>query len=483
MSTRDVNNKLKKAFPADQVLFKGVEAYKERNNSYLSQLESDITPRVIFLPKSAKEVSEFLKIIKPCVGDGARFAIRGAGQQPLPGCANIQDEITLDLALLSGIQVSKGGVSIAAGGRWGAVYNELSKDGLGVTGARSGNNGIGGLALSGGLSFFGSREGFVCDNVVNYEVVLASGDIVNANAEENPDLFKALKGGGNNFGVVTRFDMRTFTQGPFWGGAVFYFADQFPTQVEALVNEMTRPNASEETHIMISLFFAEELAKGMGLNQALGLNQAYYTQEVEKPPVLEPFVAMQPQIEQLNSMRMTSLKDAAEEQAAMARTGVRCAYMNTTVKPDVATLKAASELFSAALEKVKDLEGIVYSLTMQPYPASLLKKTDELGGNVLGLESANGSLISFLFLMYWKNRSDDQVILKTSQELLDQVDTDAAARGTAVPYKYLNYAFTGQDPIGSYGAGNKEFLQRVSEKYDPEGLFQKVVPGGFKLFT
>ncbi|KAI1247340.1 hypothetical protein MGN70_011228 [Eutypa lata] len=482
MSASDIIDKLKEAFPADQVLFKGVEAYEERNSSYLSRLESDITPKVIILPKSSTEVSEFLKLVQPYVEEGVTFAIRGAGQQPLPGCANIQNAITLDLALLDGVRVDDGVVSIGAGERWGAVYNELSKQGLGVTGARSGNNGVGGLALSGGLSFFGSREGFVCDNVVNYEVVLASGKVVNANAKQNSDLFKALKGGGNNFGVVTRFDMRTFKQGPFWGGSAFYFADQFPSQVEALVNEVTKPDASEETHIMISLFFAEEIAKGMGLNQALGLNQAYYSQEVEKPPVLEPFVAMQPQIDQLNSMRMITLKGAAEEQAAMARTGVRCAYMNTTVKPDAATLNAVSELFNVALDKVKGLDGIVYSLTMQPYPASLLKKTDEFDGNVFGLESADGSLMSLLFLMYWKDQKDDDLILKTTEELVEQVDSDAAARGTAVPYKYLNYAFTGQDPIGSYGPENKKFLQAVSKKYDPEQLFQKAVPGGFKLF-
>lgn len=156
--------------------------------------------------------------------------------------------------------------------------------------------------------------------------------------------------------------------------------------------------------------------------------------------------------------------------------------MNTTVKPDATTLNAAADLFSAALDKVKGLDGIVYSLTMQPYPASLLKKTDEFGGNVLGLNSADGSLISLLFLMYWKDRKDDDLVLKTTRDLVGQVDADAVARGTAVPYKYLNYAFTGQDPIGSYGPENKMFLQDVSNQYDPEGLFQKAVPGGFKLF-
>lgn len=149
MSTSEVIDKLKETFPADQVLIKGGEAYRERNNTYLSTLESDIIPNAIFLPKSTTEVSSFLKIIKSHGGAGVKFAIRGAGQQPLPSCANVQDEITLDLALLSGVQVGDGVVSIAAGERWSAVYNELSYKGLGVTGGRSGNNGVGGLALSG----------------------------------------------------------------------------------------------------------------------------------------------------------------------------------------------------------------------------------------------------------------------------------------------------------------------------------------------
>jgi hypothetical protein len=149
----------------------------------------------------------------------------------------------------------------------------------------------------------------VCDNVVNYEVALASGEIINANAKENSDLWLALRGGGNNFGVVTRYDMKTFKQGPLWGGSVYYFAHSFPSQIEALVNEIQKPDASEETHLMISIGYAAQFG------QTVCQNQVYYTQAVEKPAVLEPFTAIQPQIEQMNSIRMMSLKEASSEQA------------------------------------------------------------------------------------------------------------------------------------------------------------------------
>jgi FAD/FMN-containing dehydrogenase len=203
-----------------------------------------------------------VSIIRPFALNGdALFAIRGAGQQPVPGCSSISSNgITIDLRFLTGINVKDGVVEIGAGQRWGPVYEKLSDQGLGVTGSRSALGGIGELSLAGnsnfflcillplasdsalltpacplgGLSFFSSREGFICDNVVNYELVLSTGDVVNANATENADLWRALRSEGNNFGIVTRFDIRIFEQGHFWGGAVFYFPSSFPDQIQRI---------------------------------------------------------------------------------------------------------------------------------------------------------------------------------------------------------------------------------------------------------
>ncbi|KAF7960691.1 hypothetical protein EAE96_000365 [Botrytis aclada] len=278
------------AFPKPQLVVRNTTEFEELNGSYLPALESDITPACIFLPETKDEVKAFVQIVRPFVASGnIAFAIRGAGQVPLPGSAKIENGITLDLRKLVGVDCKDGIVSIGAGERWSTVYQKLAAEGLGVTGSRSGNGGIGGLALEGGLSFFSSREGFVSDNVVNYEVVLASGEIISANASENSELWIALRGGSNNFGIVTRFDMTTFKQGPFWGGSVCYFSASFPSQIEALVNEIKKPDASEETQLMIIIGYAA--AFGMIACQ----NQVYYTKEAtETPPVLEPFTTIQP---------------------------------------------------------------------------------------------------------------------------------------------------------------------------------------------
>lgn len=146
MTTSQVIAALKASFPGDQIALPNSEIYHSHNNSYLSLLESEISPSAIFLPKNKEDIVAFLKIINE---HNEHFAIRGAGQQPLPGCANTEGGITLDLANIVGVEIKDNIVAIGAGERWGAVYNKLHDQGLSVTGARSGNNGVGGLALSG----------------------------------------------------------------------------------------------------------------------------------------------------------------------------------------------------------------------------------------------------------------------------------------------------------------------------------------------
>ncbi|KAI1778217.1 FAD-binding domain-containing protein [Hypoxylon cercidicola] len=478
MDTTKAITALKETFPSSQILLPGTEPYDKRNQSYLATQESDIEPACIFQPENTKDVSRFIQIIKPTALSGkTAFAIRGAGNMPLPGCSNIQDGITLDLGRLNQVELKDGVVSIGAGTLWNAVDEKVQDAGLAVAGGRSGTSGVGGLALAGGLSVFSSREGFICDNVRNFEVVLASGDVVNASAHENRDLWIALKGGSNNFGVVTRFDFPTFKQGPFWGGNVLYFPASFPGQIEALVAEIQKPDADPNTHLMISTGYSALMGGNMCLNTV------YYTQDVQNPAVLEPFTAIQPQVNQPGVPKTLTLTQMASGQAAGVSNQTRCAYMNVTVKADVATLQAATDIYTAAIAPLQSCEGLTCSLTFQPYPVSLLQQSVAKGGNSLGLDPSDGPAVSVLLLTYWKDKSDDEQILTTMKGALEGMRAKAIENGTALEFIYLNYAASFQDPIASYGAKNKQKLQDVSRSYDPDGLFQKGVPGGFKLFT
>ncbi|KAI1877389.1 hypothetical protein JX265_003397 [Neoarthrinium moseri] len=482
MDVNDVIETLKLAFPNAQLVLPNTTAFTALNTSYLSSAQADLQPRAIFLPRDRDDVVKFVRVVKPyALQGGVNLAVRGAGQQPALGCNNVDDGITVDLRNLTGIHLKDDDaiVSIGAGERWGEVYSKLQEKGLAVTGSRSSMGGIGGLCLSGGLSFFSTREGFITDNVTNFEVVLASGEVINANAKENTDLFVSLRGGGNNFAIVTRYDMRTFKQGKFWGGTVFYFPNSFPSQVEAYVKELKDPEATDETHIMIGAGYSAAFAQ---ISEVMCMNQVYYTKEVENPPILDPYISMQPQLDQMRSVRMLDLVDAAKEQAGHGSSTSRVSYINTTVKADVHTLMAAYGTYVNALGPLKVIEGLTTSFTLQAYPKSLLDKTASAGGNSLGIDPLDGPLMSILILSFWQNKEDDEKIHSTFKGVIEAVDQDAAARGTAVPYKYMNYAAPFQNPIDTYGEGNKAKLQETSTKYDPEGLFQKCVLGGWKLF-
>ncbi len=103
---------------------------------------------------------------------------------------------------------------------------------LTVVGGRLSTIGVPGLLLAGGINFYGNQYGFSCDLVVNHEVVLADGSIVNANSTSNSDLFWALKGGSSNFGIVTRSDLKTIPSKQVWAGVYEVNATYIPQLLE-----------------------------------------------------------------------------------------------------------------------------------------------------------------------------------------------------------------------------------------------------------
>ena len=165
------------------------------------------------LPSTKSEAVQIITALQSA-GDGAgdwAAAIRGGGHGS-DDSNNILNGVTIDMSRLNTTtyDATNNVAKIDAGSLWMDVYVALQKEGVSVTGGREGVVGVGGFVLGGGNSFYTSRTGFSCDTVVNYEVVLANGDIINANASSHADLWRALKGGGSNFGIVTRFDMETF---------------------------------------------------------------------------------------------------------------------------------------------------------------------------------------------------------------------------------------------------------------------------------
>ncbi|KAJ4368374.1 hypothetical protein N0V83_006731 [Neocucurbitaria cava] len=463
-----------KAISASLVVLPGSDEYKEISRSYLSTVESDLEPAAFALPSTKDDVAAILKALKP-FDNKVPIAICGGGQQPAAGVANVAGGITIHLRRFKGIELSqdKTFVSISPGETWGEVYKKLEPEGLAVSGSRAGTGGIGGLSTHGGISFFSSERGFIADDVVNYEIVLASGDVVGANAKEHSDLFKALKGGGgSNFGIITRFDFTTFKQGKMWGGKFMYFPASFPQQLEGIAEYLNGPNPDPRAQVRINIGYAAELG-GM-----MCMNDPTYTKP-EKPEGFSLFTDVEPRIPQVDTLRVATVSELANEQSEQSEYKKRVIYLTTTLKANAEVLKMTLEKFNKGFEPIKSVAGLIYAATYEPYPVSLLKAST---GNSLGLDANDGPLVLFLLYTSWSDTKDDDAVIKANKEVLGDIKKEAEAMGQLSPYTYMNYSFPGQDPISSYGPEIKKQLQAVSQKYDPEGFFQKAVSGGFKLF-
>jgi FAD/FMN-containing dehydrogenase len=151
------------------------------------------------------------------------LAVRG-GSHNGAGLGTCDDGLVIDLSLMRDVQVDPQARTVRADGgcTWGDVDRSTNEHGLATPSGIISTTGVGGLTLGGGLGHLTRKCGLAIDNLLEAELVLASGERVRASEDENPDLFWAIRGGGGNFGVVTSFLFRlhevdTVVAGPtFW---------------------------------------------------------------------------------------------------------------------------------------------------------------------------------------------------------------------------------------------------------------------------
>jgi FAD/FMN-containing dehydrogenase len=189
----------------DLVLIPGDKAYAAKNISFNKRTQ--IAPRVRVIAGSAKAVST---TVLWAMNNGLSFAIRSGGHS-YEGFSQSPD-LVIDVRGMQGIKLSsdKKSVSVGSGSSLELVYKALTPSNLAIPAGSCFPVGVAGHSLGGGFGLLGRPFGLACDSVLSMEVVDASGKILTASEQENPDLFWALRGGGNgSFGVVTNFNFRT----------------------------------------------------------------------------------------------------------------------------------------------------------------------------------------------------------------------------------------------------------------------------------
>ncbi len=174
----------------------------------------------------ARDEADVVATIRVAGEAGVPLAIRGGGHG-VPGYGTCDDGVVIDLAELRNVNVDPQRRTARVGG--GALLGDLDHAthafGLATPAGFISTTGIGGLALGGGLGYLSRRFGLTCDNVRSATVATADGRLVTASADENPDLFWAIRGGGGNFGVVTSFELDLHPVDQIVGGPIFFELD------------------------------------------------------------------------------------------------------------------------------------------------------------------------------------------------------------------------------------------------------------------
>lgn len=123
----------------------------------------------------------------------------------------------------------------------------------------------------------------------------------------------------------------------------------------------------------------------------------------------------------------------------------------------------------------------MFSLGYFPLTRALLRNSQAAGGNAMDIDPADGPLLIILLNPTWNSSDDDDRVHRVTEGLLATFKSLASAKNLLHRYIFTNYAYQKEDLFKSYGEESLMRLKEVSKKFDPDGIFQKAVPGGFKL--
>lgn len=170
-----------------------------------------------------KTVADIVAAVACARDNNVLLAIRGGGHNGA-GLGSCDGGMVLDLSAMNRIDIDPAArtVSVEPGCSQGDVDQAASAYGLAVPAGIVSTTGIAGLTLGGGHGYLSRQYGLTIDNLIEAELVLADGSVVTANETEHPDLFWALRGGGGNFGVVTRFTYQAHPVTDVYAGPIFF---------------------------------------------------------------------------------------------------------------------------------------------------------------------------------------------------------------------------------------------------------------------
>ncbi|KAK8030141.1 hypothetical protein PG993_011432 [Apiospora rasikravindrae] len=473
----------------EKVFLPGSEGYTKSVSSYFSPQAAAVQPACFVAPKTTGDVSAVAKSLTSRSSGGGdaepvSFAVRGGGHEWFAGANSAPGGVTIDLRGLDAVELSddKSSATVGAGATWDTVYRVLDPLGLSVAGGQIEGVGVGGLTLGGGLSFFGPREGWTCDQVIRFDVVLADGSVVQADEEgANADLWWGLRGGSNNFGIVTSFTFRTFEQGQLWSTLSVGPATEadVDNQSRVFAQLMDVENYDINAYFLTGWSYVGE--RGMTVTTSQMVHTRPSGDEV--PEFYKPALALANFGPNVGFPPGVASMSAIANRAKAFRPPLASRYLSatTTFVPTEPMIRGIYDAFRASIDKVAQVKGVHWSICIEPIPPTLYNNNKNNGGNnALGLATRTETLGTLVISPSWADAADDETVYDAARFLVAEVEKKAKELGVYDPFLYFNYAAPWQEVIESYGEESVK-LQALRKRVDPGMVFTHQVKGGFKI--
>ncbi|KAI9439710.1 FAD-binding domain-containing protein [Lactarius indigo] len=415
-------------------------------------------------PGSVDDVSKILRIIG---STRTPFAVKGGGHANNPGFSSTRG-VQISLVRFDKITINSTGrtVELGAGLTWRRVYAALDPFGISVIGGRVGDVGVSGLTLGGGISFKSNKYGLSIDNIVSYELVLPNGTITSVTSNDK-DLWFGLRGGMNNFGIVTKFVVKSHPQSKVWGGIMFYPPNQLDAVKDALVKYQQKQDVNAALAVFVN-YASGQLTSGSVL---------FYDEPAPPQGLFDDFLAIPSTLANVSTWSypdlISTFNPLSPPPGSVRNYGC-----------GVPVTQYSSAVFDAFVDqtlvwgsRVASLEkNASVSAYFEPFDSGIFSH----GSGSAYPPDRSQAVFQSLIVATWTNASTDGTIAPALRRAKAAVQAVAAADGQDVAHAavYVNYALFGTPLEEIYGQ-NVPRLRRIRAAIDPKDVMG--LAGGFKF--
>ncbi|KAI0708532.1 FAD dependent oxidoreductase [Earliella scabrosa] len=416
-------------------------------------------------PGTAEDVGTILQILGETK---TPFAVKGGGHATNPGFSSTEG---VHIAMYRFSDVSyhpeSDTADVGAGLIWDDVYAVLAPYAVNVVGGRVTGVGVAGFTLGGGYSWKTNRFGLTVDNLSAYELVLPNGTVTTVTEKSYPDLFWGLKGGFNNFGIVTKFTLKTHPQTEVWGGLITITGDHLDEVNAATVKfsqTVTDPRAA-----ILPTYNSILGAPGVSLLM-------FYDYPTPPPGIFDDFLAIPHFTKDVKTRPFLDLIGVAP---ANATANTRAIFHT------VSLLDYTPTIMDAVLNETKFWgsklalhSGGFISYDVEPFLSSIFSHAPE-GSSAYPPSRARGLLPLNIYYAYGAPSADERMYAAARQSAarLTQVAV-SEGQDVADAALYNNYAIF-DTPLERIYGGNVERLRALKAQYDPENVMG--LAGGWKF--